>query len=105
MRYIFRKTDKIWLYAAATPEQLENELAACLRNEGGSLKDYVVVTNNDERIPPGTIPELQANNTVKHIGSPEKVARESVRISLAAKLGRLAGLNLSDDELSLLTRG
>jgi hypothetical protein len=104
MHYIFRKNDRVWLYAALTSVQFENELAACLTNEGGTLGDYVVVTNDDRMIPPGMVPRLQDDNTVAHIVSPVKIARDRARVSLTAKL-KTAGLNLNDDELGLLTRG
>jgi len=104
MHYIFRKNDRVWLYAALTGEQFDNELAACLTNEGGKLGDYVIVTNDDQMIPQGMAPRLEDDNTVAHIVSPEKIARDGARVSLTAKL-KAAGLNLNDDELGLLTRG
>jgi len=104
MHYIFRKTDKEWLYATTTSDQHGNEMAACLANEGGQLRDYVVVKNDDKNLPTGMIPELQPDNTVRHVASPAKVDRDRARASIAAKL-KTAGLNLTDVELALLTRG
>lgn len=104
MHHIFRRIDRVWLYTAATLEQFDNELSACLRNEGGTLSDYAVVKDSPDRIPPGMVPELQPGDTVGYVLSPVMVARDLVRTSLGVKL-QAAGLDLTDGEMALLTKG
>ena len=94
MHYIFRKSDGEILYAPDTSEQLENETAACLTNEGGSLDDYVIVEG--PVMLKGQHPTL-VGGVVVPIEHPAVTARKEVK---ARVRGKLAALGLADDEIT-----
>jgi len=95
---IFRKSDKEILYMTDRAEQLVNEKETCLRNEGGTENDYIIV-ESDGPIPNGMVPSLTPDNQVEFIPNPKIVAKNAARAKLATKL---RALGITDQEIELL---
>ena len=98
MYFIFRKSDKAILYITETAEQLANEKAACLSNEGGVDDDYLVVEAAGP-IPPGMVPILSDSNAVTFGLTPTIVARNAAQASAQTKL---QALGFTDEEIKAL---
>lgn len=98
MWFIFRAVDKVLLHSGTRPGQEENEWQACLANEGGVEADFVKVERTGS-IPVEQIPVLQDNGTVSVGPNPFRVERDRKMKQARTKL---AGLGLTDDEISVL---
>jgi hypothetical protein len=100
MYLIFRKTNGELLYQAHSSKQAENEIAACLQNEGGVAEDYqtVEVTDDPNFIPIGHFATLVLGEVVV-AELPEVTARNAARESGKSKL---IALGLTTDEISAI---
>jgi len=99
MYYIFRKSDGVLLHQSTRLKQIEAEKEACLRNEGGTVDDYIY-TESDRAAGLGQMVVFKSGE-VTIIDNPKHVARVKVRESLSVKL---QALGLTEEEIRMMGR-
>lgn len=98
MWFIFRVVDRVLLYYGTGDEQFQNELAACLANEGGHVDDFVTFIHSGP-IPDGLIPAMNVGGQLHFIPNPKRIERAQLIESATAKL---TALGLSVEEINVI---